>query len=289
MRIKPLGDHVVLKNVEEVEVTTSSGLILAGEVVKMLHTTFGETAVLDKVLLCGNFVDTVDLVPYMSTMLGTECIAADAATLKPGASAAIALNVDDLSRLFPFAATTCTGVDLMKDLKTEIGDRNKTIVLCSAVTVILGGLMVLTPLEKKQLEAQRDAAAAIIEQPAYVAVKDIINQRKGVLQNKQDLIEAIENLPHSESNAAGLISDILTITSGYGSVASITVDYNAETISMKVNIDNYESFVYCQQEITKDGRFNFVQPPSFSGNGFTYAVGATLSATDFTVSMDQEG
>ena len=30
MRIKPLGDHVVLKNVEEVEVTTSSGLILAG-------------------------------------------------------------------------------------------------------------------------------------------------------------------------------------------------------------------------------------------------------------------
>ncbi len=29
MRIKPLGDHVVLKNVE-VEVTTTSGLILAG-------------------------------------------------------------------------------------------------------------------------------------------------------------------------------------------------------------------------------------------------------------------
>ena len=29
MRIKPLGDHVVLKNVE-VEVTTASGLILAG-------------------------------------------------------------------------------------------------------------------------------------------------------------------------------------------------------------------------------------------------------------------
>jgi hypothetical protein len=76
---------------------------LAGEVVKMLHTTFGENAVLDKVLLCGNFVDTVDLIPYMSTMLGTECIAADAATLKPGASAAIALNLEDLTRLFPFA------------------------------------------------------------------------------------------------------------------------------------------------------------------------------------------
>ena len=38
MRIKPLGDHVVLKNVEEVEVTTSSGLILAGAAGKLTMT-----------------------------------------------------------------------------------------------------------------------------------------------------------------------------------------------------------------------------------------------------------
>ena len=262
---------------------------LAGEVVKMLHTTFGENAVLDKVLLCGNFVDTVDLIPYMSTMLGTECIAADAATLKPGASAAIALNLDDLPRLFPFATTTCNGVDLMQGLKAEIGDRNKTIVLCSFVTLVLGGLMVLTPLEKKKLEEQRDAAAAVMNQPAYVAVKDIMTQRKEANQKKQNLIEAIEKLPHGETNTAGLISDVLTITSGYGNVSSISVDYTAETVSFSLTLRSYEDFIYWQQEITKDGRFSFVKPPSFSGNGSSYSVSATLNAKDFTESKDKEG
>jgi hypothetical protein len=127
-----------------------------------------------------------------------------------------------------------------------------------------------------------------MEQPAYVAVKDIIAQRKEANQKKQNLIEAIEKLPHGETNTAGLISDVLTITSGYGNVSSISVDYTSETVSFSLTLRSYEDFIYWQQEITKDGRFSFVQPPSFSGNGSSYAVSATLNATDFPESKDQE-
>ncbi len=259
---------------------------LAGEVVKLLHNTFGDDAVLDKVLLCGNFVDTVDLVPYMSTMLGTQCVAAGLDTMKPKAVAGIVLNSDDLSRLFPFAATTCEGVDLLSELEKEISDRNKSIVLCSFVTLIIGGIMILTPLEKKNLEEQRDASAAVMQQPEFVAVEELIEKRKNTLKKKDDLIAAIDRLPHGQTNTAGMISDVLTITSGYGTVSSISVDYNAKTISLKLVTSSYESFIYWQEEITKDGRFSFRQPPSFNGSGTVYNVTASLTATDFTAEED---
>ena len=254
---------------------------LVGEVVKLLHTTFGDDAVMDKVLLCGNFVDTVDLVPYMNTMLGMECETVSAGTLKAKAAEGIVLNGDDLARLFPFACTTCEGVDLLSQYVKSIADRNKAIVLCTVVSLIIGGLMILTPLEKKQLEEQRDASAAIMNQPEFVRVKELMDKRKEVLTNKQNLIDAIENLPHGQTNTAGIISDVLTISSGYGTVSDISVDYSGKTISMKLITNSYESFIYWQQEITKDGRFSFVQPPSFNGNGSVYNVAATLKATDF--------
>ena len=149
------------------------------------------------------------------------------------------------------------------------------------MTLVIAGLMIVTPLEKKQLEEQRDASAAIMNQPEFVRVKDLMAKRKDVLSKKQNLINAIENLPHGQTNTAGIISDVLTITSGYGTVTEISVDYSGKTVSMSLNISSYESFVYWQQEITKDGRFSFVQPPSFSGNGTVYNVSATLNATDF--------
>ena len=262
---------------------------LVGELVKMLHTTFGEGAVLDKVLLCGNFVDTVDLVSYTSNMLGTECVVADEASLKRGATAAIALNGDDLSRLFPLATTTCADVDLMQGLKAEIADRNKTIVLCGIVTVILGGLMILTPLEKKRLEEQSAAYTDMLEQPAYLEVRDAIDRKQQAGRQKQNLIEAIEKLPHGGSNTAGLVSDVMTITSAYGRLTAISVDYNTEAINVSLMLNNYDLFIYWQQEITKGGRFSFIQPPSFTGNGSSYVVSATLKATDFTENMDKEG
>ena len=259
---------------------------LVGEVVKLLHTTFGDDAVMDKILLCGNFVDTADLVPYMNTMLGAECETVSAGTLNAKAAESIALNSDDLARLFPFAATTCPGVDLMSQLVKSIAERNKSIVLCSIVTLVIGAMMILTPMEKKQLEEQRDASAAIMGQPEFIRVKELFEERKAAQNKKQNLIDAIENLPHGQTNTAGIISDVLTITSGYGTISDISVDYSGKTIKLKLVTSSYDSFIYWQQEITKEGRFSFIQPPSFSGNGAVYNVSASLTAKDFDQKED---
>ena len=46
--------------------------------------------------------------------------------------------------------------------------------------------------------------------------------------------------------------------------------------------------VYWQKEIVEDGRFSFLGPPGFSGNGLIYTVEANLTATDFEATEEAE-
>ena len=59
------------------------------------------------------------------------------------------------------------------------------------------------------------------------------------------------------------------------------MDYNAKTIAMSFSTLNYDSFAYWQKAVVEDGRFSFLEPPTFSGNGLIFTVEANLTATDF--------
>lgn len=254
---------------------------LAGEAVKTLHNTFGNDAVMDRVLLCGNFVPTVGLVKYLNTMLNTECVVADADTLSAAVKSAIVLDEADLAPMFPLAATTAKGTDLMSEMKKNKSDKTNTLVLSTILAVAAAGLMVITPMEKKNLQRQLDTAEALLQQPEYVAVEELLDARSDISRQKNNLQTAIDNLPHGGTNTAGIIGDLTALTGEYGTVSSISTDYTGKSINLSFTTLNYDAFVYWQTEVTADGRFEFKQPPTFSGNGMIYTVNASLTATDF--------
>ena len=251
------------------------------ETVKTLHNTFGDDAVIDQVLLCGNFVSTTGLVEYLNTMLNIECVVAGADTLKSGASSAIVLDTKDLEDMFPLADTTNKGTDLLFEMKKIHSDKVQSAVVCTLLTLVMGGMMAITPMQMNKLTQERDVAAHLLDQPEYAAVSQLLDQRSELNRKKDALEKAIENLPHGTTNTAGIIQDLHAMTSGFGTVTSIKVDYSAKSISLTFITSTYESFVYWQQQLADGGRFSFVNPPEFKGAGLSYTVSASLTATDF--------
>lgn len=261
---------------------------LTGETIKTLHNTFGDDAVMEKVMLCGNFVSTMGLVDYLNTMLETECLVADAQTLPANVRSAIALDEKDLEDLFPFASTASSGADLLSEMKRQTRDKAQAGVVCTAATILAAGLMVLVPLQKKSLEKTRDAAANELNQPEFTAVRDLFDTRDQLNRNLASLEQAIQDLPHGSTRTAAVIQDLYTLTADYGTVLSVTADYGDKSISIGFTTVNYDSFIYWQKAVTDGGRFSFVQPPAFSGNGLLYTVEAQLTATDFDAVAEPE-
>lgn len=251
------------------------------ETIRTLHNTFGDDAVIDQILLCGNFVTTTGLVEHLNSVLDAQCAIAGADTLKAGACSAIVLDDKDLQDMFPLAATTDKGTDLLYEMKKNKSDKISSVVFCAFLTIIVGGLMAITPRQVAQLEQQRDIAADLINQPEYVAVSDLLDRRAEVSRQKEELIDAIENLPHGATNTAGIIEDLYNITTEYGTVTDIKVDYASKTIQLTFLTSTYETFVYWQQELVDGGRFSFNMPPEFNGTGLSYTVSASMTAADF--------
>lgn len=257
------------------------------ETVKTLHNTFGDDAVIGKVLLCGNFVNTVGLVEYLNTMLDQDCIIASPDTLKPGAASSIALDAKDLDDLFIVAATTADGTDLMTELKKNKARKIRNWSICILLTILMGALMSVTPMHISQLKQQKGEMTNLLDQPEYATVSQLINQRAAINSQKDALAEAIQNLPHGATNTAGMIKDLYKVTADYGNVLDLEVDYGRKTINIGFVTSTYNSFIYWQKYITESGRFSFVQPPEFSGTGIIFNVNATLYAADFDMTAEE--
>ena len=262
---------------------------VAAETVKTLHNTFGDEAVMDRVLLCGNFVCTVGLVDYLNTLLGIECVVADAATMGAEVQNAIVLEGSDFEDMFPVAVTAAPGADLMSEMKKNKADKIQGIALCAGLGIIAAAVMAVTPIQKKQIQKQLDVASNLLNQPEYTAVRELVDERDSLNRYKNKLIEAIDALPHGGTNTSGIISDLYKITSEYGTVMELSTDYGAKTIFISYTTLNYDSFVYWQKEVTEEGRFSFLAPPTFDGNGLIYTAEATMTATDFDPVEEGEG
>jgi hypothetical protein len=166
-------------------------------------------------------------------------------------------------------------------MKKSKSDKIQTAVVCTFMTLVVGGIMAVTPLQMHQIRQERDAASNLMSQPEYQAIHALFDQRDQLTRYKNNLSAAIDALPHGSSQTADIISSLNEITTDYGTVLKITTDYGSKTISVSFTTLNYDSFVYWQQEVTESGRFIFLEPPTFAGNSFLYTVKAKMTATDF--------
>lgn len=250
------------------------------EIAKTLHSVFGDDAILDKMLICGAFARTIGFAEYMEKVTEVPCVVAGADTLKN--TQGVVLEPDTLEQFFPFAlATAPKCVDLMSEWKKNRSDRRSGILLSVLVTLAAAGVMAITPYQAAQLQKEYDEAAALLQQEDYLAVKALFDENAQKGKDYQALEEAIANLPHGESHSADIVRTIHQITSDYGTVLEISVDYNAPMISLNFSTLNYDSFVLWQNKLTESGRFSFIKPPTYEGSGLLYMVEASITATDF--------
>lgn len=254
---------------------------LAAEVVKMLHNTFGDEARLDKVLLCGNFARTSGLKEYFDTVLEADCVIAGVDTIPAAVQQAICLSSGDLEQLFPLAAAAADGADLFAAVKAARKEKKQNIALCAVLAVVCAAMMAVTPVRMLLLEKQNETLQQQMANPEYTAVQELVDQKSALQRRKANLTNAIAELPHGNSDAAGMISDLVTLTDQFGTVSILNINYSTETVDLTFTTLNYDSFVYWQQAVTESGRFTFREPPTFEGNGLMYKVNAKLTATDF--------
>ena len=261
---------------------------ITGETVKTLHNTFGDDAVIDQIMLCGNFVSTTGLVEYLNSMLDTQCVVVSADTLSAETKNDIVLNENDLDAMIPVAATTAQGADLMFEMKKKQGDMLKSIALCAGVGLLAASLMAMTPIQMSQLKKEAASYDALLNQPEYLEVRALFDERSEIARYNSALQEAIAGLPHGATDTAGIIEDLYKLTSEYGSVLEFSSDYGTKTIEIGFTTLNYDSFIYWQKEVSESGRFSFQEPPVFEGNGLMYTVKAVMTATDFGYEVDIE-
>lgn len=261
---------------------------LCVEVVKTLHNTFGEEAVMDHVLLCGNFARTLGLTDYLKTMLNTHISVAGADTLASSAPRAIALEDEDVEALFPLAATADQGADFLWERRKAASDRRSTILVCGFLGFAMAAIMSVTPYLSRNLQQQLDQARATLEQPEYQQVQALMDEKAALVQQKENLIQAIADLPHGDSRTGEIIETVLKLTGEYGSVSSISMDQGTSSVSMNLVMPDYTAFLLWQEKIGEDPRFSFVSPPSFSGSGMNYAVSTTITVTGFDVAEEGE-
>lgn len=262
---------------------------LCVDVVKTLHNTFGEDAVMDHVLLCGNFARTVGLTDYLSTMLNTDIQTAGTDTLSASAVRSIALEDDDLDMLFPLAATSVQGPDFLWERRKAASDRSSNIVVCGLLGIVMAAIMAIMPYNIRNLEQQLSGIQSTLNQPEYQAVQQLLNEKSSLAQKKNTLTEAIANLPHGVSNTGVIIDTVLSITNEYGRVSSISIDSSNASVSLSLTMPDYTAFLLWQEAIADDPRFSFQAPPSFSGSGMVYSVSARINTSNFNNAAQEEG
>ena len=244
----------------------------------------------DQILLCGPYAQTVGLSDYLSTRLSTTCIPMSADLLNPKAADKIALDPEQLVSFFPFSMSTSPkGVDLLLNWKNNRKELINSIIASLLLVVLAGALMAITPLQMRDLQRQRDEAEALLQQPEYVAVQELLDARQAIRADQTRLEDAIAALVHSGSDMATMIQEVYDLTSTYGTVSAISLDYESETINLGFSTVSYDMVVDWQEAMTKDERYSFLTPPTFSGSGVTYSVSAQITCTDFTEEILSDG
>ena len=254
---------------------------VANQIAVTLHTLFGEEARLDQVLLCGNFVHTEGLVEHLNTLLQVECAVAGDKVLSPNRIKAIALDEQDLEELFPFAAGTSTGVDLLAERRKRRSDIVQTSFVCTVLGLAAVGIMVIMPMNLRTVNQEKQVAQDLLATPEYMFVQDAFDRKKQILKDKEKLIEAIARLPHGMTDTAGILVELRDLTNEYGTVDEVSIDRNAKKITLSFTTESYNAFVLWQSRLMESERFSLVEPPTFSGNGIIFKVNALLTAADF--------
>lgn len=125
------------------------------------------------------------------------------------------------------------------------------------------------------LEMRQSNDNSTLNDPKYVKAKQLIADEKEYTDKIQNLSKDIETLPHTVVKSADIVtelfSQVLEKVDGYGGVS---INNDANTISLSVNVKDYDAYVDLRHEIA-DTKY-FVVDDEYSVSNVQQQVGTSV-------------
>lgn len=251
---------------------------LAADSVKMLHAVFGSEARIDRVLLCGGLAKAAGVKHYFDTIFEENCLLVDEMTVDGSSPAS---SVPQKREEALTAAAVSTNVDLLQQMRCRRKKIRAATAICALLSAVCITLIAAAPVRTLLLQREQQALAARLSRQDYALAADLLAQRDDLLRQKKSLDAAVESLPHSQTDIAGIIRELTECSTPYGAVRSLKLDCTTAVITMSFTAGSYDALIDWQRMITDSPRFQLLEMPTFTTGGTSYAISAKLTAADF--------
>ena len=252
---------------------------LAADSVKMLHAVFGSEARIERVLLCGNLAKAAGVKHYFDTLFEENCLLVDEMAFDN--SSPVSSVPEERERALTAAAVT-TNADLLQQMRRQRKGRRAATTICALLSAVCIVLIAAAPVRTLLLQKEQQALDARLSRQDYALAADLLTQRDELMRQKKALEAAVDALPHSQTDTAGIIRELVECSAPYGAVRSLKIDCTTAVITMGFTAGSYDALIDWQRMITDGSRFQLLEMPAFTTGGTSYAISAKLTATDFS-------
>ncbi len=253
---------------------------LCTELEKAVKSIDADNPQIDKIIIGGSLVGNEKLAAYIGASLATECVNVERAMSEKSASE-LCIREEDVTAVFTLGAATFTSCDLLSEWRKKQTDKKQQIIMSAALVVIAGVLMAITPYQLSRLKQEKEAAEAILNQPEYLSVLNLLDDRTEANRDKAALVKAIEDLPYNTSKVVSMVEEVTYVTEKYGRLSEMSVSRNNKKISFTFTTESFDTYLEWQAELEKSGRFSFISVPTFASAGSSYVVHAEVTSPDF--------
>ena len=252
---------------------------LAADSVKMLHAVFGSEARIDHVLLCGGLAKAAGVKAYFDTVFEEDCRLIGE-TIFDGGISDPSVNQNFGTALATVSANT--KVDLLQQQRHERKGRWSAAAICALLSVACIVLIAAIPVKTLLLKKELREIETILSRPEYELTAQLCTQRDELLRQKAALEAAVDKLPHSQTDTADIVGDLMERSAPFGNVRSVRIDCTTAVITIDFTAASYDALIDWQRMITDSSRFQLLEMPTFTTGGTSYAVSAKMTAADFS-------
>ena len=239
---------------------------LAADSVKMLHAVFGTEAKIDQVLLCGSLASAAGIKTYFDTIFEEDCRLICTQTMETVLTAAAAN----------------TQVDLLQQIRRERKARRSAAAVCALLCAVCVACIAAIPVQTVLLRREQRELEVLLSTAEYGRAAQLYTQREELLRQKAAWEAAVAALPHSRTDTAGIVSDLMERCAPFGTVNAVRVECTTAVITLDFTAASYDDLIDWQRMIADSSRFQLLEMPTFSTGGTSYAISAKLTAADFS-------
>ena len=180
------------------------------------------------------------------------------------------------------AAAANTQVDLLQQIRRERKARRSAAAVCALLCAVCVACIAAIPVQTVLLRREQRELEVLLSTAEYGRAAQLYTQREELLRQMAAWEAAVAALPHSRTDTAGIVSDLMERCAPFGTVNAVRVECTTAVITLDFTAASYDDLIDWQRMIADSSRFQLLEMPTFSTGGTSYAISAKLTAADFS-------